>query len=71
MKKTIIDPIDRTVGDLRALRDEIRLNLHLFEMDARNFLGDPMRPLRRRLDAARRAAERSIHPERPHWKEWG
>lgn len=36
MKGTIQDKVHHTLDDLRALRDEIRLNLHLAGMDAKD-----------------------------------
>jgi hypothetical protein len=39
MKKTISDKRNRTLEDLRGLRDEIRLNAHLGEMQARDAWG--------------------------------
>jgi hypothetical protein len=36
MKTTIAEKLNRTVEDLRGLRDEIRLNAHLGEMQARD-----------------------------------
>jgi hypothetical protein len=38
MKRTLTEPVERVVSDLRELRDEIRLNLHLFGMEAKDLL---------------------------------
>jgi transposase len=36
MKPTLQDKVNRTIEDLRSLRDEVRLNIHLAGMDAKS-----------------------------------
>jgi hypothetical protein len=69
MKPTIEERIMRTLENLRALRDEIRLNIHLAGMDAKSSwskLEDEIEKAERRATAAGRkgAAELADYIEK-------
>ena len=63
MKSTIESKLNRTLEDLRSLRDEIRLNIHLASMDAKAVWKDLEKQVEdadRRAEAAGQKASREI-----------
>lgn len=63
MKPTIQDKVKRTLADLRGLRDEIRLNIHLVGMDVKSTwqkLEQEIDEADRRVSAAGKKASREL-----------
>ena len=61
MKRTLVDKLNATVEELRSMRDEIKLHLHLAGMDAR----DEIKELGYRLTKAEQTLRDSLARLRP------